>query len=190
MTPRSGLGQLITLIGYSSELLGIAEARRFTTVVIYRRLQTNNPHYHPLFSCTALRASTLTVPWLGRSVTNQRVKTATEVSHAGLEPLYLGTNRACFSLIIIQTFSSIYTQVQTDQFSKIITIPEAWIMYHALFKRYHPNVLYTWICCSRNILSVYIQTTSGSVCENDHRVQVWNPISNYFRNFNTTVHVI
>ena len=35
-----------------------------------------------------------------------------------------------------------------------------------------------------------MQTTSGSVCENDHRVQGCNPVSNSFQKFNTTVHVL
>ena len=40
-----------------------------------------------------------------------------------------------------------------------------------------------------NILSIYIRTTSGSVRENDHHFQCWNPVSNSFCKFNTTVHV-
>ena len=48
MTPRSGLGQSLTVIGYRSGLPEIAEARQFTTVVLSRSLQTNNPHYHPV----------------------------------------------------------------------------------------------------------------------------------------------
>ena len=69
MTPLSGSGKYLTLVGYSSVLPKIAEARRFTAVVISRSLQTNNPHYHFVFPRTALRASTLTDPCQGISVT-------------------------------------------------------------------------------------------------------------------------
>ena len=51
-----------------------------------------------------------------------------------------------------------------------------------------PKFKYRTLRCFWNILSIYIQTTSGSVRENDHRVQGWNPVSIYFRKFNTIVH--
>ena len=57
-----------------------------------------------------------------------------------------------------------------------------------LLEIHHPNVLNILPLYFQNILSIYIQTTSGSVRKNDHRVQGWNPISNSFRKFNTTVY--
>ena len=42
MTPHSGLGQLLILIGYSSGLPEMAEARRFKTVVLSCTLQKKN----------------------------------------------------------------------------------------------------------------------------------------------------
>ena len=73
MTPRSGLGQSPSLIGYSSELREIAEARQFTTVVRSLSLQINNPHFRPLFPYTSLRTSTLIALFLKSSVTGLRV---------------------------------------------------------------------------------------------------------------------
>ena len=50
------------------------------------------------------------------------IESANEVTHAGLEPFNQGSNIACFSVITIKQFYSIYTQLQSDQFAKMITV--------------------------------------------------------------------
>ena len=60
--PRSGLGNSLKMIAYSCGLSEMAEARRFTTVLISRSPLINNLHYHTVAPLRGLNTDG-TVSW-------------------------------------------------------------------------------------------------------------------------------
>ena len=82
--PRSGPGQLLTLVGYSSLLPKIAESILIKKVVLYRSLQSTNLNYHSVFPCIALCALTLMDPFLGSSLSRKTCASKTKWLTLGL----------------------------------------------------------------------------------------------------------
>ena len=102
-TPRSGPGKYLTLVGSISVLPKIAEARRFTTVVLSCSLQKNNPKIHSVFPYTVLQVSTLKNMCLRRLMTRcKSINKRSCVSWTRI--LHQSSNIAYFSVVNFETF--------------------------------------------------------------------------------------
>ena len=163
MTPHSVLRQSLTLIFHSSELPEISEARQFTTVALSRSLQTHNPHYH--YGVHTLHCGPQ--HWWSR-VSGVRLPGNKWIkNYSGTRwnrNFRQGSNVTCFSVVKFKTFSSINTQLQTDQFAEIVSMSTVQTLYRVIFELAYTNMSYRDNCAgSKNNLSIYIQTTSESV---------------------------
>ena len=120
-TPYSGPGQSLTLVGYSSVLPKIPNARRLTEVILSCLQQTDNPQNYSVFPCTAIRALTLTDMCLGKLVT--RCESFNKCSGAlWTITLHQGSNIAYFSVVNFETFLVYIYKLQPVQFAKMMTL--------------------------------------------------------------------
>ena len=112
---------MLALVGYSSVLPKIDDARLFTIVVLSSSLQTNNPQNQYVFPCTALRASTLMDMCLRRSVAG-----CNSISkHSGAlwtRTLYIGSNISYFYVVNFETFLVYIYKLQLVKFANVMTL--------------------------------------------------------------------
>ena len=122
----------------------IYEAIQFTTVVLSCSLQKNNPHYH--FGIHALHCGPQ--HWHscvseGRWTDNKWINKCS--GKCWTSTLHQASNIAWFSIVKLETFSSIYTQLQTEQFAKKITMSKVRTFDGVIFESAHTNVFYRQI---------------------------------------------